>query len=193
LKALTKTFNLRFVHLTSIPLDNTLANDLAEIISNNNHSLDHLLLLNCSLSIEGFLKVADALKITTVLKHLNVSSNYVTSCVMDKLTTAGLFFKNSQLNHLDISECQWDRNSLSKMFLAMKELHNLKCINCSGCKMDFIDYLNLGETIISSRTLEQLLLANFGLSNTRLVRILSALKVLKTLCHLDVSSNQNNF
>ena len=189
-KALTEAHNLRFIDLTSIPLNNTLANDLAEIISNNNHSLDYLSLSNCSLTIEGFLNVTDGLKMATVLKHLNVSSNHITSRVMDKLATASeLFCKNSQLEHLDISECRWDRDSLSEILVASNKLHNLKCINCSGCEIDFNDFY-LHESIINNDNLEQIALANCGLSVTRFVIILNALKMLRTLCFLDVSSNQ---
>jgi len=197
-KALKKALNLRFLDLTSIPLDITLAGGLAEIVSNNTHSLDHLSLSNCSLMIEGFLKVADAFEMTTVLKHLNVSSNHITSRVMDKLATAAeLLCKNSHLNHLDISECQWDKSSLSKMFLTMKKLHGLRYINCSGCKMDYVDYewdyadyIYLSNFITINDTLEQLILANCGLSATGLVIILNALKILEKLHHLDVSSNK---
>ena len=189
-KALTKAFNLRFLDLTSIPLYNTLADDLAKIISNNNHALDHLSLSKCSLTIEGFLIVADALKMTAVPKHLSISSNHIVSRVMDTLTTSELFFENSQLEHLDISECQWDKNSLTKMFVATINLHGLRCINCSGCKMDLTNYHCLGQTITNNDTLEQIVLANCALSATGLVRILSALKMLKTLRYLDVSSNQ---
>ena len=192
-KALTKAYSLRFLDLTSIPLDITLADYLAEIISNNNHSLDHLSLSNCSLTIESFLNVADALKMTTVLKHLNVSSNHITSLVMDKLATAKLFCKNSQLEHLDISECQWDRSSLSDVFIATQNLHGLRYVNCSGCKMKYTDYLYLGNFITVNDTSEKLILANCDLKATGLVRILNALKILKALHYLDVSKNQITF
>ena len=189
LKLIRKAFKLKFIDLTSIPINNVLAGYLAEFISNS-VVLDHLSLSNCSLQKEGFLKIVDAFKKTIFLTHLEIGSNYIPSNVMDKLATTNLFGRNSQLVHLNVSQCQWERSSLSKMLVAIMNIYNLKFINCSGCKIDDEACGYICYSITNNSTFEQLILMKCELKTAGLVKIFNALKGIHTLYKLDVSYNK---
>ena len=182
LKSLRTACNLKFIDLKSNPMNNNLAGELADYISNN-HLLNHLSLSNCALQEEGFLKIADALKKMNVLIYFDISSNNITSEVGNKLID--VFGENSKLKHLDISECQWNIS-----MILCTNMTSLKCLNCSGCKMDDEQAAYLSCLITINTNLEQLTLVNCALKPAGLLKVFNALKEFCTVSYLDISNNQ---
>ena len=189
LSVVKTTSRLKHINLKSNRMNDMLASQIAECISNN-HGLSLISLSNCALQEEGFLRIADAFTKTNPLFHFDISSNLVTDNVATNLANCNLFSRMSQITHLDVSQCQWEMNGLSTMFITANKVYSLKCINCSGCEVNEKEAQHLASTITINNTLEQLILANCTVKPTGFVKIFNAVKKLYTLKHLDLCSSQ---
>ena len=105
-KSVCKSVKLKYIDLKSIQfINNSLAGEMVIFILEN-HRLDHLCLSDCALREEGLLRIVDALKKAKLIQHLDISSNFITDKVASKLASTDLLFERSQLQHLNISQCQ---------------------------------------------------------------------------------------
>ncbi|XP_065894793.1 protein NLRC5-like [Dysidea avara] len=189
LKEVRTACYLKYIDVQSNSLNNALASELAVFISSS-HTLSHLSLSNCALQEDGFLRIADSLVKTKTLTHLDISSNFISNNVGAKLALTVVFSKKSQLKHLDVSECQWQENGLTKFLTSAMIVCSLRHINYSSCKLDDEQAKYLANSIISNGTLEHLILANCALTPVGLISIFDALTKLHKLKHIDLSHNQ---
>ena len=113
-------------------------------------------LSNCEVQEAGFIKIAESLKITNLI-HLDISLNVI-AANLAKLEALG-FDTKSQFKHLNLLNCDWQKNSLQILLHSTVNVSSLKSINISGCIMDDTDAQLLAASIIANDTLEQLVLA----------------------------------
>ena len=187
LKAVTNVTKLKHIDLKSNAIGDALATEVSQCILNNKYTLKCLCLSSCALKEDGLQKVADALNHNYLLMDLDISSNFIT----DKVTAAlGLFFKNSQLQRLNLSYCEWQTKSLSELINATMSLRYLKCINFSGYSLDDEAAQYLAGSIDANDTLEELTLAKCVLNPRRIIHIFVYLRKLGTLKYLDLSNNR---
>ena len=190
LKSLEKATSLNFLDLSSNAIDDSLCTAISKCILNNISSLKHLNLASCSLTENGLLIIVQALNQNKLLNSLDISSNVITERISTALAKTDLFFKNSWLQYLNLSHCQWQGDTLSNVLIMTTNIFNFSSINFSGSEMDNVMAVYLAGFITVNRTLERLVLANCSLASTGLARILSSLKKLTTIKHLDLSGNQ---
>jgi len=187
LKALKNVGTLKYLNLQANRVNSLLAGEIAALITDNN-VLDHLSLSNCMIQEEGFLKIADSLLNATLI-HLDISSNFITNNITAKLARGKVFLAKSQLKYLNVSQCDWQENSLTNILNATVNMSQLRCINLSGITMNDIEIQRLASSIIANDTLEQLVLAKCGIHSVEFTSVVDALKKLCTIKHLDFSCN----
>ena len=184
LKQLRSLANIRHIYVNSSHVNIVAAKQIASIIKDN-YNLNELGLSNCHLDEEGLLLIINAIK-DKKLRHFDISSNAITNKAAQTLIKTDLFNLNSQLELLDVSNCKWQRNSLSEMFAAATKICHLKCINCSGYFFSDEMAQSLSQSITANDTLEKLILANCTLKRHELTIIFDGLKRLTTIKYLDL-------
>ena len=188
LKAVTSRI-INYIDLSFNPINDMLASGLAKLISVN-RTLKHLSLSSCALQEQGFISLADALTNSNLI-WLDISSNCITKRVVSELNLCRIFLKRSQLECLNLKNCQWQENSLQIMLNEVtNNVKSLKCINLSGCEMNYKEVKILNTLIMSIYTIEQLILDKCLLTPARIECMFHALKQLKTIKHLNLSNNK---
>jgi len=162
--------------------------DEISMLFSNNKSLNYISLSNCGILEAEFLKIANSL-INADIIHLDISSNVITNNIAYELIRNNMFHENSQLQHLDILNCNWHENSLQILLNATVHVNSLRSINVGGCEIDNAEAECWAAWIFANEILEQLILANRVIQTSGLVSVFEALKKLSTLNYLDLSFN----
>ena len=181
LKQVRNVAQMKYIDVQSSSINNVIAKELANIIKSTN-TLCYLGLSNCSLGEKRFLLIIDAIK-DKKLRGLDISSNSITDEVAQMLLNTDLFSVNSELEFLNISNCQWQKDGLSKIFTTAIDICNLKYMDSTGCIFcdDEIAQF-LSHSITAHKTWEQLLaMKPHGLDED----IASLKEKISTLNHFD--------
>ena len=178
LKALKGNCNLKMLNLENNDMTEQVAEDLANVIKNN-QSLEQLYLSNNNFktSVAVILK---ALKEKSVLTKLNLNKNLLTGEVAEDL--AAFIKNNSSLEWLCIES---NRLGLSAAMVlqALQEHSRLKALNLSDNKLTAHVAEELASVLENNPSLEDLRIRNnmLGTSTVKVLQALSKISKLKTL------------
>ena len=117
ISALQNNANLKTLDLSFLPSTKELTEQLT-IVLRNSTQLERLLLGDCSLGNESVRAISNSLKNTTMLKHLNLSSNNITE--EDQIVS--IIKVNSGLEELHLQNNSIVGNKLSVFIATLKKL-----------------------------------------------------------------------
>ena len=178
LQALKDNCNLKMLNLANNNMTEQVAEDLANVITNN-QSLEKLYLSNNNFktSVAVILK---ALKEKSVLTKLSLNKNLLTGEVAEDL--AAVIKNNSSLEELCIEN---NRLGLSAVMVlqALQEHSRLKALNLSGNNLTAHVAEELASVLENNPNLEDLRIRNnmLGSSTVKVLQALSKISKLKTL------------
>ena len=189
LEAVNNIAKLKYLDLKSNIIVNNASSTAIATFATNNDAMTYVCLSNCGLLEERLFKLLNSFNCRILLSHLDISSNFITNNVIDKLKKSDVFSMASLLKHVNFSHCQWQRNGFLKILMALSNMCSLKGINCAGCSMDDEAVQYLARSIAANSTLEKLVLSNCRINAGQLLTICNALTNIDTLKHLDLSNN----
>ena len=158
---------------------------------------------HCKLQETGLFSVIDTIKEASSLKVLDLSYNIISDIVANKI--AGFISKNLQLEVLNLSKCNFQKNGMRSILKALNT-SSLKHINFSSIKYGYYCgndnsknskdqptltfSINLLPSIINNnQSLEHVNISNCKLTADDFADIMKNISQLKLVRHLDISSN----
>ena len=121
----TNILNLSSINFSESEMDNMMGVYLAGSITVN-HTLEQLVLANCSLASTGLARILSSLKKLTTMKHLDLSGNQISDDEVMSLLAAVI--SCNELEHLNLSHCLQEAASYS-IFRAIKIKVTLHYLN----------------------------------------------------------------
>ncbi|XP_065895715.1 protein NLRC5-like [Dysidea avara] len=153
----------------------------------NNTSLKHINISNCSLCEHMFHIIAKAMSTLTQLGYLNISGIRVTKKAAGFV--AATIAKNLAIYHFDVSKCQLQPNGLMKIVKSLMHLKNLSYLDISYSYFTAEAANELAYTFTQGVELEHLCLSNCNLYEQSFLAIVKSLASMTALRHLNLSNN----
>ena len=129
LMSLTTIKCLRSLNFHSCYFDESSTSQHLPLVIMRNMSLQYLNLTDCNLKVKGLVAIAKALQENIPLKHLCLSSNYITNEVSQQLALA--VSKKNKLQCLALSDCQLEETGLISIAEALCKISSLRHLDLS--------------------------------------------------------------
>ncbi|XP_065895431.1 uncharacterized protein [Dysidea avara] len=153
----------------------------------NNTSLKHINISNCSLQDHMFHEIAKAMSTLTELRHLNISGIRIANKAAGFV--AATITRNPAIYHLDLSKCQLQSNGLMKIVKQLINLRQLSYLDVSYNYFTAEAANELASTFTRSFELEHLCLSHCNLCEQSFLSIVKSLASMNAIRHLNLSSN----
>ena len=183
--ALKGIFQLRVLNLRSNCITDEAGAYIAEIITSNT-SLEVLLLDNNCLKATGIKTLCESLMKITTLKVLSLYNNEITGEVVESIVA--VIIANPLLDSLGIDFDRLQAFYVIKITHALKSLHKMKLLQCSGTQITEEAAINIVEVISNSNQFI-LLQLNSSLNTLTALKIVNSCKDTSSLTVLDISNN----
>ena len=185
---ITKALEIN-IHLESLDLSNNVitnkpAFQIAMIIKY--HSVKVVKLKNCKLQSAGLRRITEAMITKTCLHCIDLSSNVVSE--QNAMLIATVILNNRNIRHLNFSNCKLENIGCQQLFQSLTTVKSLEYLDLhNNVFTDFVIAM-FSLLINQNTTLEHLNIS--GCFNEMDFKIVTkSLMSLKSLCHLDLSSN----
>ena len=183
--ALKGIFQLKELDLRSNCITDEAGAYIAEIITSNT-SLEVLFLDNNCLKATGIKTLCESLMKIATLKVLNLNNNEITVEVVESIVA--VIIANPLLHSLGIDIGKLQAFHVIKITHALKSLHKMKLLQCSGSQITEEAAANIVEVISNSNQFIQLQL-NSSLNTSTALKIINSCKDTSSLTVLDISNN----
>ena len=173
--------SLNCLKVNNIIITKQIKHEIISII--NDGILEHLEMAGCDLS-RNVIKVINCRN----LLHLNLSYNReIREALHDLLPVLSY---NTRLKSLWLSNCHLKSRDFKKIYITLKNLRHLECIDFNGNTMTNDVAYDIVSVIINNNNIRKLLLPECVLHQTSLRMIIQALQKISSLEYIDFSTNK---
>ena len=178
LSALKHNTNLKTLDLSGNIITDELTKQLSFLLVNST-KLETLLLRNCSLRSIGMHTIASSISNITTLKHLSLSWDNINEEAADYIVT--MIESNTRLEQIFLDGSLKFVSNCCQLLTAVKQLINLELlqIDCEAIAMDVSN--ELVKSIINNSKFKCLILMNYSLQCTGVIKFKNKLRDIKSL------------
>ena len=183
-KAMSQVTSLTHVDLNVNKVDDSVATDIAEFMSNNKDIVE-VRFSKLQLQHNGYKKLNAHLEKFKGLKHISIRN-----CNLSLAILTTLIFNNETINHLSLQSCNISIQKMLQLTQILRDVYSLQYLDFSYVNISDPQVVeNIINVILSNTKLRCLQLAGCKLNAFHITNIVAALKLCNNLVLLNLSHN----